>query len=87
MKGLYKKYIIKKASGKPLDPDFLAIVLRIDGGRYLKACRAGVQAFADAVREENPILAKDLDSKLQELEIEDILMKPKVAPPSSFFSP
>lgn len=67
MKGLYGKYIITKASGKPLNPDFYAIVLRIDGGRYLHACRAGVAAFAEAVREQNPILAEDLQAKLQYL--------------------
>ena len=66
-KGLYQKYIITKTSGKPLADGFEAIVLRIDGGRYLKACRAGAQAFADAVREDNPLLASDLDDKLQKL--------------------
>lgn len=67
MKGLYNKYIISKASDKPLDPNFYAIVLRIDGGRYLHACRAGVAAFAEAVRNENPLLADDLQNKLTEL--------------------
>jgi len=66
-KGLYQKYIITKASGKPLVDGFYAVVLRIDGGRYLKACRAGAQAFADAVREDNRQLAEDLDRKLLEL--------------------
>lgn len=69
MKGLYQKYIIEKASGKPLGPDFYAIVLRIDGGRYLDACRAGVAAFAEAVRGANPILADDLQAKLNELKV------------------
>ena len=67
-KGLYQKYIISKASGKPLNLDFYAIVLRIDGGRYLHACRAGVSAFAEAVREHNPQLANDLLRKLEELD-------------------
>ena len=66
-KGLYQKYIITKTSGKPLADGFEAIVLRIDGGRYLRACRAGAQAFANAVREDNPLLASDLDDKLQKL--------------------
>ena len=87
MKGLYGKYIIQKASGKPLADGFYAIVLRIDGGHYLKACRAGVKAFADAVREENPMLAKDSDVKLQELAVEDILEKIKDEPRGSFFNP
>ena len=67
MKGLYQKYIIKKTSGKPLDPNFEAIVLRIDGGQYLSACRVGVLAFAKAVRKDNPILADDLQKRLQVL--------------------
>ena len=67
MKGLYNKYIVTKTNGKPLDPNFYAVVLRIDGGQYLSACRAGVAAFAEAVRGENPILADDLQEKLREL--------------------
>lgn len=68
MRGLYQKYIVTKASGKPLDPDFEAIVLRIDKGQYLHACRAGVAAFAEAVREHNPQLANDLQVRLSELD-------------------
>ena len=64
-KGLYNKYIVTKANGKPLAPTFHAIVLRIDGGRYLHACRAGVAAFAEAVREHNPVLADDVQEKLK----------------------
>ena len=87
MKGLWDKYIISKSSGKPLDENFYAIVLRIDGGRYLKACRAGVQAFADAVREENPMLARDIDHKLNEVKAIDIMDKIKNEPRESFFNP
>ena len=67
MKGLYNKYIVTKTNKKPLDPNFYAVVLRIDGGQYLSACRAGAAAFAEAVRGENPILADDLQEKLREL--------------------
>lgn len=70
MKGLYQKYIIQKANGKPLDANFFAIVLRIDSGQYIHACRAGVAAFAEAVRKDNPILADDIQAKLQELKKE-----------------
>jgi len=66
-KGLYNKYIVSKASGKPLNPDFYCIVLRIDGGRYINACRVGVAAFAEAVRGENALLADDIQAKLKEL--------------------
>ena len=67
MKGLYQKYYIEKASGKVLDPNFEAIVLRIDGGQYLDACRVGVLAFAEAVKKENPILAYDICKRIKEL--------------------
>jgi hypothetical protein len=67
-KGLYQKYFITKTNGKPLDPFFYAIVLRIDGGRYLDACRVGARAFAEAVREHNSVLADDIQRKLYELE-------------------
>lgn len=67
MEGLYQKYIVSKANGTPLDPDFESIVLRIDGGRYLHACRAGVAAFAEAVREHNSRLAEDIQQRLKEL--------------------
>jgi hypothetical protein len=66
MKGLYNKYIITKTSGKPLEPNFYAMVLRIDGGQYVDACRMGVKAFADAVRPLNPDLALDIELKLLE---------------------
>ena len=86
MKGLWSKYIITKSSGKPLADGFYAVVLRIDGGRYLNACRAGVQAFADAVRTENPLLSNDLDRKLKELVVEDIIMDIKDDPSELFDS-
>ncbi len=64
MKGLYNKYIITKANGKPLAEGFYAIVLRIDGGQYVDACRMGVKAFAEAVKSYNPDLAFDIEMKL-----------------------
>lgn len=66
-------YIISKASGKPLGENFYAIVLRIDSGRYLDACRAGVAAFGEAVRSVNPILAEDIRKKLEELKPERLI--------------
>jgi len=66
-KGLYQKYIVTKANGKPLDPNFYAIVLRIDGGRYVDACRDAVLAFAAFVRPENEQLSRDIYAKVIEL--------------------
>ncbi len=67
MKGLYKKYIVFKTSGKSVGPNFRSLVLRIDGGIYLNACRAGAAAFAEAVREHNPKLADDVQQLLTDL--------------------
>ena len=70
MKGLYNKYVISKTSGKPIDPMARFIVLRIDDGRYVYACRAGAAAFAEAVREKNPLLADDILLLLQALKFQ-----------------
>ena len=64
MKGLWNKYIIQESSGKPLADGFYAIVLRIDGGQYVDACRMGVKAFAAEVKPLNPDLAFDIEMKL-----------------------
>jgi len=72
MKGLWNKYIITKTSGKPLADGFYAVVLRIDGGQYVEACRAGVRAFADAVKEENPKLSEDIRCKLWAYDMKDL---------------
>jgi hypothetical protein len=66
-KGLYNKYIVTKTSGKPLNPNFECLVLRIDGGQYMNACRVGVAAFAEAVRPLNRTLARDIRRRLLEL--------------------
>ena len=71
MKGLWNKYIISKASGKPLADGFQAIVLRVDDGQYVKACRSGVKAFARSVRKANPLLADDLENMLQHYDFVD----------------
>ena len=92
MKGLWDKYIISKTSGKPLAPNFYAIVLRIDGGQYVNACRAGALAFAEAVRDENPLLSNDIQHKVIEYQAEDekfqrLLDKAEKAPKGSFLNP
>ena len=86
-KGLWDKYIITKSSGKPLADGFYAIVLRIDGGRYLKACREGVKTFADYVRDENPELADDLEEKIWQLELDCLEKAALKQPKGSFLNP
>ena len=86
-KGLYQKYIITKSSGKPLADGFYAIVLRIDGGRYVKACREGAKVFAHYVRDENPKLAKDIEEKVWELELDSLGKVALEQPKGSFLNP
>ncbi len=88
MKGLYQKYIITKTSGKPLAEGWEGIVLRIDGGQYVDACRAGVLAFAEAVRGENTLLSNDIQHRIMALEKFDRLVKrAEQAPKGSFLNP
>lgn len=77
-KGLYQKYIVTKASGKPLDPNFYAIVLRLDDGRYVDACRNGALAFASYVRSYNPKLAEDIYLKIYDLIREEARRENKI---------
>jgi len=57
-KGLYQKYKVEHADGSPIDPRAQYLVLRLDAGEYLSACRAGAAAFAEAVEPQNPKLAQ-----------------------------
>ena len=43
--------------------------------------------FYDPVREDNPQLAHDIDQKLNELAVEDIILNIKNEPRGSFFNP
>lgn len=74
MKGLYRKYAVypkgcavgKADSSKRVDDEAVYIVLRVDSGEYVHACRAGVMAFARAVRPVNPQLHDDLVALLSQ---------------------
>lgn len=67
-RGLYNKYNVTKADGTPIDPHAVYIVLRIDDGEYLEACRKGVWAFAQDVMYKNTKLGQDLLDLLDTLE-------------------
>ncbi|KKN78481.1 hypothetical protein LCGC14_0350130 [marine sediment metagenome] len=71
-KGLYKKYIVTKTSGKPIPPEAQFIVLRVDAGQYVGACRTGVAAFAKAVEPLNHNLSWDIQMLLLGLVAKDI---------------
>lgn len=65
--GLYNRYIVQKTSGKPVDPNAEYFVMRLDDGgkdpKHIAACRTGVLAYAEAIGDHLPKLAKDLKDK------------------------
>lgn len=62
---LFGKYIIRKASGEPVDRDAFYFVLRVDTDSH---ARVALRAYAESVRADNPVLAADLDSALAAVE-------------------
>jgi len=72
VKGLYRKYIVTKTSGKPLADGWDGIILRIDGGQYVEACRLGVIAFAEAVKKVNPKLCEDIKDRIWIYEMKEL---------------
>lgn len=63
-RGLYGKYIIFKADGSEGDPEAKYFVLRVDTDKH---ARKALLAYANSVKQENPVLAKDI-IKYYELE-------------------
>jgi len=65
MAGLYDKYKIEKADGKPIDPKAKYFVLRIDTDIH---ARVALRAYRDSLLRngENEALCYDLDRLLQE---------------------
>ena len=64
-KGVFGKYIIQKASGRPLDPEACYFVLRLDTDH---AARRAMAQYARSCRRENPRLARDIEACICELE-------------------
>lgn len=63
-RGLFRKYVIEKASGEPVDPNAVYFTLRLDTDPH---ARAAVRAYAESVRRENSELARDLMDLLEKL--------------------
>jgi len=59
-RGLYDKYVVTHRDGSPVDPEAFYLVLRLDKGLYVDACRRAADEFAEIVRDDNPQLADDL---------------------------
>lgn len=65
-KGLYGKYIITRADGKPIDPENEYFVLKIEGKgdkEHIEACRRAILVYADEIEEHLPELANDIYNK------------------------
>ncbi|MFA6198837.1 MAG: hypothetical protein WC679_00270 [Bacteroidales bacterium] len=66
MKGLYKRYEVKKIVGKT-DPNADYFVLRLDDGgsdyEHIHACRMAMMTYADEYKCVNPVLAKEIIEK------------------------
>jgi hypothetical protein len=64
MSGLFDKYQVTHADGRPVDPNARYFVLRLDTDQ---PARAAAAIYADAVEESKPDLAADLRSQVAEL--------------------
>ncbi|MGX2038772.1 hypothetical protein ACWJKU_01380 [Methylocaldum sp. MU1018] len=66
-RGLYRKYIVQKADGAPVDPAAEYFVLRLDVNgkdpRHIRACRIAVLAYANEIEDHLPQLAEDLRTR------------------------
>lgn len=65
--GLFRKYHITKADGRPIDPDAEYFVLRLDSGgsdqQHVNACRRAVLLYAECIQSHLPRLADDLRAR------------------------
>lgn len=62
MKGLFKKYVIAKADGSPVDPDAVYFVLRLDTDPHAEVA---AEAYATSIESENSSLAQGLRYMLE----------------------
>lgn len=58
--GFFGKYIIAKADGTPVNREADYFVLRLDTDKW---ARHAARAYARCIRQENPELADDLESR------------------------
>lgn len=90
---LYKKYVVTKTSGEPINPEAQYFILRIDTDVH---ARIALRAYIKSIRAENMELARDLinwlgeshDTEAGNKEIEIISEKfGKASPKGGFFNP
>jgi len=70
-KGLYNKYYVGKVDGTPVDIEAQYLVLRLDKGEYVDACRSAALTFASWVRDQNPLLADELQAFILKMDEAD----------------
>lgn len=63
-RGVYGKYILKKANGADVDPGAVYFTLRLDTDVH---ARAAIRAYIESCRAELPELARDLERVLEDL--------------------
>lgn len=67
MKGLFNKFMITRTDGKPVNPEAEYFVLRLDNKQshleHLQASLKALNAYANAIAESNPVLAKEILDK------------------------
>jgi len=65
-KGLFGKYIIKKADGSKVDKDAEYFVLRLNGDgdpKHIQACRDAILCYGRNIKDHLPLLAADILEK------------------------
>jgi hypothetical protein len=70
-KGLFGKYIIKKADGSPIDKGAEYFVLRLNGDgdiNHIEACKKAVLVYAEQIKDHLPLLSQDLIAKYGKVE-------------------
>ncbi len=63
--GLYNKYFVTKRSGKPVDPEAVYFVLRLDTD---PVARKAARTYAEEIRATKPTLADELEEILGAVE-------------------
>ena len=71
--GLHGRYFVEKTNGETMDSTAEYFVLRLDKDatdlNHLRACRAAIHAYADAIELNIPQLAHDLRERYPVIEI------------------
>lgn len=70
---LYRKYVVSKANGQPVDPDADYFVLRLDTD---PAARAAAYCYAREIEDRLPALAEELIDRLNRYDFGGDALRP-----------